>query len=215
MGDVRVARRAQRFTGPLSTRLPDSNGTSPITPSSKGVTSGARNFLKFPTGRIGGPIKLPPQPMRPRSPAFPSSPLPSRGLCPKTGTDPLPEGQTSFPATTGQGSVPFFGPRERGEGGPGRRRRLLKFRVLPSLTHRINGPGPLTRSVSEGPERVAGVGVFAAPSFRQSWGRTADGSTPATRQELARSSRAMRCSRSMACFKVCDWTGTARHEQNR
>jgi len=32
-------------------------------------------------------------------------------LCPKTGTDPLPEGQTSFPATTGQGSVPFFGQR--------------------------------------------------------------------------------------------------------
>jgi len=32
-----------------------------------------------------------------------------KGLCPKTGTDPLPEGQTVFPATTGQGSVPFFG----------------------------------------------------------------------------------------------------------
>jgi len=34
---------------------------------------------------------------------------PARRLCPKTGTDPLPEGQTRFPATTGQGSVPFFG----------------------------------------------------------------------------------------------------------
>ncbi|HXY33348.1 MAG TPA: class I SAM-dependent methyltransferase [Planctomycetaceae bacterium] len=33
----------------------------------------------------------------------------SHQLCPKTGTDPLPEGQTSAPAATGQGSVPVFG----------------------------------------------------------------------------------------------------------
>ncbi|HXY33817.1 MAG TPA: 3-phosphoshikimate 1-carboxyvinyltransferase [Planctomycetaceae bacterium] len=44
------------------------------------------------------------------------------GLCPKTGTDPLPEGQTSFPATTGQGSVPFFGQSPLAAGG---------YRVVP------------------------------------------------------------------------------------